>query len=82
MVRQKYIKTKSGKVIIFPCEIEHHLFKSMNPLSAGFCHISDSRISCFGESISLNLKANVDEDTKIANQQIFGIDSEEKQEEQ
>ena len=75
MEKQKYIKTKQGEIIIFPCELEHSDFKYFCPVSAGFCYIRENIVDCFGESISLNLKSDMKEDSIQATKQIHGIDA-------
>ena len=76
--KQKYVRLKKyNSIIIFPQIIEHSEFRNLSPISAGFCYINDNKISCFGESISLNLKSMVD-DTLEATKQIFGWESMEK----
>jgi len=72
----KYVRLQEyDSIIIFPCIIEHSRFKNFNPISAGFCYISDEQVECFGESISLNLKSNKLQDTLIATKQYCGVDS-------
>jgi hypothetical protein len=75
--KQKYIRLKEyNEIIIFPCIIEHSEFRKFEPVSAGFCYINSSkrRVDCFGESVSLNLKANPKEDTLQATKQVFGVE--------
>ena len=67
----KYVITDDGFPILFGEYQSHTEFKHFNPMSAGFCHISDGEIGepvlkvhCFGESIGLNLKANPEKDEK------------------
>lgn len=73
----KYVKLKNGEVIIFPQIIEHKTFKQLEPITAGFCYIEGDRekVSCFGESYSLNLKSDEKQDTLDATKQVFGIDA-------
>ncbi len=76
--RQKYVRLKEyDKFIIFSTIIEHSAFANFEPVSAGFCYINPDKqvVSCFGESISLKLKSNPEEDTKFATKQIFGYDA-------
>ena len=73
--KQKYVRLKDyNEIIIFPTIIKHSEFKYMEPISAGFCYVGKDKISCFGESISLNLKGMVD-DTFIATKQVYGYDA-------
>jgi hypothetical protein len=73
--KMKYVRLEEyDEIIIFPSIMGHSAFKRLNPISAGFCYISNNRIDCFGESTSLNLKSN-EEDTKIATKQAFGFDA-------
>lgn len=76
MEKQKYVRLKEhGSIIIFPCVIEHSKFKKFDIESAGFCYINTEkqRITCFGESHSLNLKSNEKEDSINATMQVFGV---------
>ena len=70
----KYVKTKEGEVIIFPGTIQHSSFKCLGIISAGFCSIRNDRkiVNCYGSSFSLNLEANVKEDSMDATRQVFG----------
>lgn len=75
--KQKYIRLGTyGQIIIFPCSLQHDIFRYLKPVSAGFCYVNAQKkqINCFGESISLGLESNP-EDTLKATQQIFGIDA-------
>ena len=74
----KYVRLKRyNEIIIFPCIIEHSVFKHLEPISAGFCYVlgEEKKVNCFGESYSLNLKSNQKEDTIEATKQLFGIDA-------
>ena len=76
--RQKYVRLKEyDEIIIFPQIIEHSEFKTLNPVSAGFCSIGDNVINCYGISVSLNLECKED-DSFIATKQVFGWDAAEK----
>lgn len=75
-MKAKYIRTKENEIIIFGELMQHSEFKHFEPISAGFISIGIGKdrnpdCSCFGESISLNLRAHED-DTKIAKRQILG----------
>ena len=81
----KYIRTSNNQIIVFSCLIQHSTFKSFNPISAGFIRFGtreavgtydyyEVSCRCYGESISLNLKANEVEDTELARRQILGYD--------
>jgi hypothetical protein len=75
-MKQKYIRFGDyNSFVFFPCIIDHDKiaigFK--NPISAGFCYIQDDKVSCFGESVMLELKS-LPEDSSIATKQIFGDD--------
>ena len=73
--RQKYVRLKQRDVIIILSEVlKHSDFKEMNPVSAGFCHISENKVACFGESVSLQMKSDP-EDSIIATNQIFGMEA-------
>ncbi len=73
----KYIKTKDNKMIVFSGALQHKEFKHFEPVSAGFIAIgvgSDKNpdCTCYGESISLGIKCDDEQDTKLAKQQILG----------
>lgn len=76
--KQKYVRLPGyNEIIIFPCTIEHSMFRDFNPISAGFCYVNAEKqsVNCFGNSISLGLKSNEAEDTKYATRQVFGFDA-------
>jgi len=78
MARTKYIKTKNNEIIIFSELQQHSEFRYFNPVSAGFIaigmdDIGNPNCTCYGESISLDLKSMEDIDTRLANRQIFGL---------
>jgi hypothetical protein len=77
MNKVKYIKTIDRQIIIFGELYTHDMFRNFNPVSAGFIGFGqdkDGQITCecYGESISLGLKADVKEDTELARNQILG----------
>lgn len=73
----KYVRTKDNEIIVFPDIMMHSDFKGYKPISAGFIEIyimNDSvRCRCYGESLSLGLISNGEEDTKLAQYQICQI---------
>ena len=76
-MRCKYVRTENDVIIIFSELLQHKEFSNFNPKSAGFIAIGASgrhqpEISCYGESVSLNLKSNETEDTRLARKQILG----------
>lgn len=74
--KQKYVRLKRyDEIIIFPQILEHSEFKNLGVISAGFCYIEKDKVLCFGESVSLRLKSNEEEDTKLATKQIYGFDA-------
>lgn len=85
-LKQKYIRTKDDKIIVFPELLQHSEFKKFEPVSAGFISIkvkvhggngyAQTDCMCYGESVSLKLKANEIEDTKLARRQILGYEPE------
>jgi len=75
MNKLKYIKLKGGEVVIFPIVIEHDTFKYLNPVTAGFCEVTETKVTCFGESYSLKLKADEKQDTLDATKHVFGIEA-------
>ncbi len=72
MQKHKYIKTVEGKIVIFPCEIEHSKFRFLNPVTVGFCLIEDKEVKCMGMSLSLDLFADPKNDSLQATNQLFG----------
>ena len=73
----KYIKTKDKKIIVFSGLNNHSDFKNFNPVSAGFIRFEidiegNVNCVCWGESISLQMKSDENEDTMLANMQITG----------
>lgn len=77
MGKTKYIKTKDKQIIVFGAYFTHDQFKQFEPISAGFIDIGTDKngfldCSCYGESISLGLKADKKEDTELARNQILG----------
>jgi len=76
MEKMKYVKVgQYNSIIIFPMIIQHSDFRHMNPRTAGFCYISNDKVECFGESISLGLKSNERLDTIDATNQYCGIEA-------
>ena len=78
-LRQKYVITKDGVIIVFPELLQHSEFRRFEPKSAGFISFGVNKqgnptCSCFGESISLGLKSNEEEDTFIAQRQLNMLD--------
>jgi len=83
LLKQKYIRTSDDRIIVFSELLQHNQFKHFNPISAGFISISTKKVEysgqfhhetdckCYGESISLNLKSNEEEDTFLARRQIL-----------
>jgi hypothetical protein len=70
--KMKYVRLKDyNAIVIFPPVLDHSDFVNLNPISAGYCEIYNDKVSCWGESITLKLKA-MDDDTMIATRQIFG----------
>jgi hypothetical protein len=79
MNRIKYIRTQDDEIIIFGEIMNHSEFKHWNPKSAGFVSMGidqngNPSLSCYGESVSLNLKSNPEEDTKLAKFQLGMLD--------
>lgn len=75
-MKVKYIKLKSGEVILFPAILEHDSLVSYIQIqSAGFCNIETDKISCYGESHSLKMKADEKQDTFDATKQFIGIEA-------
>lgn len=77
-VKTKYIKTGDNKIIVFSGALQHDEFRKFNPVSAGFISFGalgkyDPDCTCYGESVSLKLKSDEDEDTRLAKQQLLGL---------
>ena len=80
VLKQKYIRTDENMIIVFPELLQHSDFKHFKPVSAGFILISTKQVGkyyetnceCYGESVSLGLKSNEEEDTRLAKKQILG----------
>ena len=75
-LKQKYVKTKIGNIIVFSEMMQHSEFKKFEPTSAGFISIGigndgNPSCTCYGESVSLKLKSH-EEDTIKAMNQILG----------
>ena len=76
--KQTYVRLKEfNQIIIFPCDISHDEFLNWGVISAGFCHVRNKEVNCFGNSYSLHLEAKEDDSFK-ATLQLFGFDSAEK----
>jgi hypothetical protein len=76
--KQKYIRLGAfNEIVIFPEVIQHKKFKSFDVESAGFCYVNGDKktVECFGESVSLGLKSNPEEDSLTATKQIFGSEA-------
>ncbi len=59
--------------IIFPDFVKHdmiHMYLGGKVISAGFIHFIQGRLECYGESISLKVKARPEEDTELVNKMI------------
>lgn len=78
-IKTKYVITKNKEIIVFPELLQHSDFKHFSPISAGFISIGINKqgnpsCSCYGESISLGLKSNPEEDTELAKRQLNMMD--------
>ena len=78
-LKTKYIITEDGVIVVFPELLQHSNFKRFAPTSAGFISFGINKhenptCSCYGESVSLGLKSNPEEDTEIAKRQLNMID--------
>ena len=74
-MKTKYIKTKDKEIIVFGEIMVHSDFKDMNPISAGFISFGidedgNPTCKCYGESISLGLSSDEEEDTFLAQSQL------------
>ena len=78
MGKVKYIRTKDNEIIVFSELQLHSEFKCFEPISAGFISFGigadeNPNCTCYGESISLDLKSKED-DTELAKRQILVFD--------
>ena len=78
-LKTKYVITKDKIIIVFSELLQHSEFKWFNPISAGFISFGVNQqgnpsCECYGESVSLGLKSNPEEDTKIAKRQLNMLD--------
>jgi hypothetical protein len=75
--RTKYIKSEDDRIIIFPENIHHSVFKHFKPKSAGFITFDVNKdkpsCTCYGQSFSLGLYSEK-EDTRLAMMQILGYE--------
>jgi hypothetical protein len=79
MNRVKYIRTKDNEIIVFGEIMQHSDFRHFNPVSAGFISFGineegNPTCRCFGESFSLRIKSNPEEDTMYAKRQLDMLD--------
>lgn len=78
MSKVKYIKTEKNQIIIFSEYHQHSEFKKFNPISAGFVYFDvgtkngELICKCYGESVSLKLKADEEIDEELVRNQILG----------
>jgi hypothetical protein len=75
MGKAKYIKTKGNDIIVFGEQMMHSDFKHKNPVSAGFIYFGideegNTTCRCYGNSISLGLASDEEEDTRLAQFQL------------
>ena len=74
-MKAKYIKTKNKEIIVFGEIMLHSDFRHMNPISAGFISFGinnegNPTCTCYGNSISLGLPSDEEEDTFLAQSQL------------
>lgn len=79
MNRVKYVRTKDNEIIVFGEIMQHSSFKNRQPVSAGFISFGVNKegnpsCTCYGESISLGIKSNPEEDTILAKLQLGMLD--------
>jgi len=78
--KAKYIRfTSLGQAfdacIIFPVGVSHYDMAMLlcgEPASAGFVDVEDNDAYASGESVTLGLKANIDEDSKLLTKMLVG----------
>ncbi len=74
----KYIKTKGGDIIVFSEAMFHNEFQSKNPVSAGFIKFyvnkeGEMDCRCYGQSVSLGLASDEEDDTTAARFQLLNL---------
>ena len=79
MNKVKYIRTKDNEIIIFGEIMQHSDSRNFHPVSAGFISFGinkegNTTCSCYGESVSLNMKRNPEDDTMYAKRQLGMLD--------
>ena len=79
MTRVKYVVTADNEIIIFGEAMNHSVFRSFNPTSAGFISFGvnkDGNLSCtcYGKSVSLKLESNPELDTLLAKRTLNMMD--------
>lgn len=77
--KAKYIRTETNDIITFSDTMQHSDFKHLKPVSAGFVQFfkrMDGQIDCccYGESISLGIKAYQSTDEFYMRSAILGLD--------
>lgn len=76
--KAKYIISESGLPVVFSelqthADVAYALFGGAKIIGAGFVHVSSNgEYSCYGESVSLNVKSRGDEDSKLLNKMLGG----------
>ena len=76
MIGMKYVIFDDDTYLLFPSTVQHinvlinQGIGLKTPISAGFCMIkaineSEMKISCYGESVSLDLESRPEEDSEI-----------------
>ena len=75
----KYIITSEKEIVVFGEVMQHKEFRHLNPIRAGFISFGVNKegnpsCSCYGESVSLGIKSDPIEDTKIAKRQLNMLD--------
>lgn len=71
----KYVITDYGRWAIFDCATVHKDIANRlgYVVAAGFIHIDKDCVSCFGESVSCEVKSRGEEDSKFF-AQMFGME--------
>lgn len=77
MFKAKYIIINGMTPVVFPETLTHADVKfALAPggecTGAGFVHINEDAYHCYGESVSLQVKSNGPEDSKILNRYLGG----------
>jgi hypothetical protein len=74
-MKSKYVITDNGPVVFSEMMQHADVARALGSevYGAGFCYIDDNRYVCYGESISLKMKADPEKDSAKLNR-LLGVD--------